>query len=307
MTPEELAAVHGVESVRAAMATTTASAGWLIPLSLDPSVVLSNAGGTNPIRQLATVKQVTASPHRAITSAGITGALVAEATAIGDASPSFVNVDVVLAKMASYIVGSYEILADSAADLAGILPGLLGDARDRLEADAFTVGSGSGAPRGVVTALSASSAFVTATTRGSFTSASSGGILSLLNAQTARTRQSDRTAWVMNNSILSQVRQQVIGTAGSLLMDLSDDGRLLGHPLFEASWMASATTSGTNMAVLADFAKYVICDHIQGPSLEFIPNVVDGSGVPTGQCGWVYWHRVGADLLDATAGRILKA
>ncbi len=307
MTPQELAAVHGVESARAAMATTTATAGWLVPLSLDPAVVLTNAGATNPIRALAMTKQVAASPHRAIASAGITGAWVAEATAIGDASPSFVNVDVDLHKMASYIVGSYEILQDSAADLASVLPGLLADARNRLEADAFTVGSGSGAPFGVVTDLAAASAFVTCTTRGSFTSASSGDTLSLLNALTPRARQSDKTAWVMNNAHISSIRQQTIGTAGSLLMDLTDSGTLLGHPIYEASAMASGMTSGSYLAVLADFSKYLIVDHIAGPSLEFIPNVVDGSGIPTGQRGWVYHHRVGAKTLDTTAGYILKA
>lgn len=307
MTQAELAAVQGVESARAAMATTTGTAGYLIPLSLDPNVLLSNAGATNPIRQVATVKQVGSSPHRALTSAGVTAAWVAEATAIGDASPTFVGLDIPLHKMAAVITGSYEILQDSARDLATVLPALLADARDRLEADAFTIGSGSGAPTGVVTKLAAASAFVTATTRGSFTSASSADTLALLNAQTPRTRQSKQTAWVANNAIISAIRQQTIGTAGSMLMDLSDDGRLLGHPLFEASGMAAVTTSGTHMAALVDFAKYMIVDHIAGPSLEFVANTVDGDGAFTGQRSWIFHHRVGADLLDTSAGKILLA
>ena len=266
MTPQELAAVQSVESVRASMATTTGTAGYLIPLSLDPNVILSNAGATNPIRSLATVKQVSASPHRAVTSAGITGAWVAEATAIGDKSPAFVGVDLDLHKMAMWITGSYEILQDAAKDLATILPPLLADARDRLEADAFTIGSGSGAPFGIVTDLAAASAFVTCTTRGSFTSASSGDVLSLLNALTPRARASTKTAWVMNNAHLSTIRQQTVGTAGSLLMDLADDGTLLGHPVFEASAMDAASTSGSYLAVLADFCKYLIADHVGGPA-----------------------------------------
>lgn len=307
LTPEELASVQSVEQVRASMATTTGTAGYLIPLSLDPNVILSNAGATNPIRTLAQVKQVQASPHRAITSAGITGAWVAEATAIGDKSPAFVGTDVELHKMAMWITGSYEILQDAAKDLATILPPLLADARDRLEADAFTVGSGSGAPFGIVTDLAAASAFVTATTRGTFTSASSGDVLALINAQTPRTRQSGKTAWVANNAILSAVRQQTIGTAGSLLMDLADDGNLLGHPVFEASAMESATTSGNHIAVLADFDKYLICDHVGGPSLEYVQNAVDGDGLPLGVRGWIYWHRVGAKTLDLSAGKVLLA
>ena len=307
MTPEELASVHGVESARAAMATTTGTAGYLIPLSLDPNVVLSNAGATNPIRAKANVKQVISSPHRAITSAGITAAWVNEGAAIGDASPTFVGKDIPLYKMAAYIVGSYEILQDAARDLSTVLPALLADARDRLEANAFTVGSGSDAPTGIVTALAAASAFVTATTRGSFTSASSADTLALINALTPRTRQSDKTVVLANNAHISTIRQQTIGTAGSLLMDLSDDGKLLGFPVHEASAMASVTTSGTYMVVAADLNKYQIVDHVSGPALEFVPNVFNGDGAATGQRAWIYHARTGADLLDTSAGVILKA
>ena len=306
--PAEMSAMQQVEQVRAAMSTSTASAGYLLPLSLDPNAVLTNSGAANPARMLATIKQAVSSPHRAVSSAGVNAEWLDEAAVFADASPTFAGLDIPLFKLGAYVFASYEVLEDSAADIASILPGLLADARDRAESAAFATGNGTTAPKGVVTALVAGSALVTCTTRGSFTSASSGDILSLLNAQTPRTRQSDKTAWVMNNSILSVVRQQVIGTAGSLLMDLSDDGRLLGHGVYEASSMTSATTSGSHIAVLADFSKYQIVDHIQGGSLEFLPNITDATtGRPSGQRGWVWHHRVGADLLDVSAGKVLLA
>ena len=308
MTPGELAAFGNVKQVRAAMSTSTGSAGYLLPLSLDPNVLLANAGTANPIRQLATLKVAASSPHRAVTSAGVTGEWVAEATTFADASPTFNNVDVPLFKMGAYVFGSYEILQDSAADIAGILPGLLADARDRLESAAFATGNGTTAPKGIVTALAAANAFVTATTRGSFTSASAGDVLSLLNAQTPRTRQSQQTAWVAHNDTITTIRQQTVGTAGALLMDLAASGTLLGHPIHEASSMTNSTTSGSYLAVLADFSRYAVVDHIQGPSLEFVQNVLDPTtNRPTGQRGWIFWHRVGADLLDTGAGKILKA
>lgn len=306
--PEEMHAVHQVESARAAMSTSTGSAGWLLPLSLDPNVMLANDGTANPIRANASVRQVASSPHRAVKSAGVTAEWVAEAATFADASPTFGHTDIELHKMGAFVFGSYEIIADSAADLYAVLPTLLADARDRLEADAFALGSGSGAPRGIVTALAADSKFVTATTRGSFTSASAADVLSLLNSLPPRARQAKSTAWLANNTILNVIRTQTVGTAGSLLMDLNADGNLLSHKVFEASAMTSATTSGSSMLVLADLAKYQVCDHIQGPSLEFMQNLTDPTtGRPTGQRGWVFWHRTGGDMLDTSQGRILKS
>ncbi len=307
LTPAELAAFGNVEAVRAAMSTNVGSAGYLLPLSLDPNVVLANAGTANPIRQLATLKVSASSPHRAVTSAGVNGEWLAEAATFADASPTFQHVDVPLFKMGAFVFGSYEVLQDSAADIASLLPELLADARDRLESAAFATGDGTSAPKGVVTALAAASAFVTATTRGSFTSASAGDVLSLLNAQTPRTRQSKQAAWIAHNDTITTIRQQTVGTAGALLMDIAASGQLLGHPIHEASSLTSSTTSGSYLAVLADFSRYAVVDHIQGPSLEFIQNMLDPTtNRPTGQRGWIFWHRVGADMLDTAAGKILK-
>jgi HK97 family phage major capsid protein len=308
LNPDEMRAVAMVESVRATMATTTGTAGYLLPLSLDPLVIVANDGQANPFRKVAKVKAVASSPHRTVKSAGVTAEWSEEGAAIADASPSIVPVDIPLYKLAAFITATFELVQDSAADLFQTLGELLLDARDRAEADAFAVGSGSGAPTGVLTALASASAFVTATTRGTFTSESAGDTLALLNALPPRARQNKtRTAWVMNNDILSIIRQQTIGTAGAMLTELNNDGTLLGHPVFEASAMGSATTSGSYLAVLADMSKYVILDHVSGPSMEFVQLVFDGDGAILGKRGWVFHHRVGADYVDALQGRVLKA
>ena len=70
--------------------------------------------------------------------------------------------------------------------------------------------------------------------------------------------------------------------------------------------MSGATTSGTIMAILGDFSQFVIYDRI-GVNVEYIANVVDGSGVPTGQRGLVAYKRVGSDVTDLDAFRLLKA
>ena len=79
-----------------------------------------------------------------------------------------------------------------------------------------------------------------------------------------------------------------------------------GAQVVLASDMVTAQTSGNVMVVLGDFSRYIIYDRL-GVNLEFIQNVVDGSGIPTGQRGLVAVKRVGADVADLGAFRFLKA
>ncbi|MTV59246.1 phage major capsid protein, partial [Streptococcus pneumoniae] len=71
--------------------------------------------------------------------------------------------------------------------LQGQLPGLIAESIDYAESTAFISGSGSSAPKGIVTAISATAgSTVTATTRGSFTSASVADVFAVVNAVTPR-------------------------------------------------------------------------------------------------------------------------
>ena len=300
-TPEESAAFSQVESVRASLGTGTGTGGYLIPLSLDPNVaVIANAGAASPFRKLATVKTTATSPHRSVTSAGVTASWIGENSQIGDASPTFVGKDIPLWKLAALVTGSYEIFADAGDALRENLPMLLADARDVLEATAFVSGNGTSQPTGIITAISATVAStVTATTRGAFTSASTADTLALLNSLSPRIRQSPAVAALANNTTIGTIRQQGIGTSGAMLTDLSAAvPQVLGVPFHEASAVTAATTSGSILAVAGDLSAYMIVDHIQGPSLEFVSNMFDGDGLPTGTRGWVYWARTGADVMS---------
>lgn len=308
-TPGEAAAFAAVEESRASLSTSAGSAGYTIPLALDPNLAaIVNNGVANPFRAMSAQAVTISSPHRAVTSPGLNAEWVAEGVAFSDASPTFDKVDVPLHKLAAFVSSSYEVLEDGGKTIRESLPILLADARDRAEGEAFAIGSGSGAPTGIVTALAAATAFVTATTRGMFTSASAVDTLALFNALPARARQSRSLAWVMNNTIRTTIAQQTIGTAGAMLTELVSSKTMLGASVLEASSMAATTTSGNHLAVLADFSKYLIVDHAAGPTLQYVPVLFDPTaGTPTGQAGWVYHQRTGADLLDTTQGKILLA
>lgn len=296
-TAEEAAAV------RTAMSLTSANGGYALPTLLDPTLIHTGAATKNPIRRLARVEQGTVNVWNGVTVGNVTTAWKGEGSAFTEGSPTFGGVSVTAAALTAYVTASYEIFQDTG--LQGQLPGLIGEAIDYAESAAFVSGSGSTAPKGVITAVSGTAgSLVTVTTRGSFTAASGADTLALFNA--LATRYEDSSTWVANRATFLTIQQQVVGTYGTMLDQMVLKGELLGLPIAKASSVTATTTSGNILAVLGDFRQYVIYDRI-GVNLEFIPNVVDGSGVPTGQRGLVAYKRVGGDVSDVNAFRLLKA
>lgn len=225
-----------------------------------------------------------------------------------EGSPTLSNPTITAAMLTAYLTASYEIFEDSG--LQSQLPGLIGEAFSYAEQTAFVSGSGSTAPKGIITAISATAAStVTATTRGSFTTASAVDVFALLAALPSRYENS--STWVANKATFNTIRQMSsTGGSGSLFWTNFNDNSLgaqplLGSPIRQASDFSSATTSGTVLAVLGDFSQFVIYDRV-GTSVEFMQNVVDGSGLPTGQRGLVAHKRVGSDVTDLNAFRFLK-
>lgn len=222
-----------------------------------------------------------------------------------DGSPTLASPSVTAAMLTAYVTGSYEIFEDSSSQAQ--LPGLIGESFGFAEADAFISGSGSNAPKGIVTAISGTAGdTVTATTRGSFTTASAVDVFALLNA--VPSRYEDNANWVANKQTFNTIKQMSTGSNGSYFwsdFNAAIGNPLLGSPILQSSAMPTTTVSGTVLIVLGDFSQFVIYDRI-GTTVEFVQNVVDGSGLPTGQRGLIAHKRVGSDVTDINAFRFLK-
>lgn len=291
------------EAVRASMSLTSANGGYALPTLLDPTLIYTGTATKNPLRRISRVEQGTQDKWNGVTAGGVTTYWKAEGSAFTDGSPTAGAVQVDAAMLTAYVTGSFEIFQDSS--WMAQLPGLIGEGIDFAEGTAFVSGSGSNAPKGIVTAISATVAStVTVTTRGSFTAASSADTLALLNALPVRVE--DTSTWLMNKAIYRTISQQVIGTNGVKMIDMTDRNNLLDLPVVRASDMPSATTSGNIIAILGDFSRFIIYDRL-GVNVEVIQNVVDGSGLPTGQRGLVAYKRVGSNTADINAFRFLLA
>lgn len=284
---------------RAAMSLTSANGGYLVPFTLDPSIVLTNSGSANPFRQISAIKTTATNTWNGVSSAGVNAAWLAEGTEDTDHTPTFGNIQITPQKASAWVFGSYEVLEDS--DFGSQLPNLLADAKDRLEEAAFATGTGSGQPKGVITA-----ATTTVATAG--VGAYAVGDVYNLQAQVPA-RWRSKGSWVLNISNINRTRQFDVSGGSSFWANLGagQPERLLGSPIYESSTVASTITTGSKIAVYGDFSQYAIVDRI-GMSVLYEPLVKGVTNQrPTGQAGWFAFWRVGADALTPNAFRVLVA
>jgi HK97 family phage major capsid protein len=297
------------EKMRAALSTTSANGGYLIPFHLDPSIILTNAGSKNPLRQISRVETITTDVWHGVSSAGVTGEWLSEASEFTDASPTFSQPTINVEKAGAYVQASFEVTADS--NIASQIAMLFSDAKDRLEATAFVTGSGSGQPTGILTKLRANTAstMVSAQTNASFGSID---VYALVNALPAR--HQDNCEWLAHWSIYNLVRNFGSGANSSAFwVDLGPGipSQLLGQPVYKSSAMpaaplSAATASSDDILILGDFQNYLIVDRV-GMEVVYNPLVVGANNRPTGEVGWAAFWRVGADVTNVDGFRLLRA
>lgn len=298
-TAQEREAYARVEAARAALSETGANGGYLVPFTLDPSVVLTNVGAANPFREVSRKATTATVTWNGVASSGITAQWLAEGAVASDASPTFSQLPFTPAKAAAWVFGSYEIIADT--DIGSQLIDLLADARNNLESAAFATGTGTNQPKGIVTAAT------TTVTTASVATYALADVYSLHQNLPARSRQGKSPAVVGNVAILNKTRQFDTAGGSSYWTNLGQGQpeTVLGMRLFEASSMVSTTTTGSKILVAGDFDKFQIVDRL-GMTLLYEPMVKDqATARPTGQAGWFAYWRVTSDCLDPTAFRTL--
>ena len=288
------------ETVRTALSLTGADGGYTLPTLLDPTLIHTGAISKDPLRSISRVVAGTQNVWHGVSAGNVTTYWVGEATTATEGSPTFSNPSVTAAKLMAYIAGSYEIFEDS--NLASQLPGLIGEAFSSAEQAKFVLGTGTGEPNGIAVA-------VTSGTAVTLTTASTLGYVDLQALHDAiPSRYENSSTWVANKTRYTTIRGFATGSYGSLFwanLGQNTPPLLVDSPYIKASDMTTATTTGSVVMIYGDFSQFLIYDRV-GVSIEYIQNVVDGSGVPTGQRGYVAHKRVGSDVTDINAFAYLK-
>lgn len=302
----------GIDKVenRAALSTTGANGGFMIPFFLDPTIILTNAGTVNPMRSLAKVVTIPTNVWHGVSSAGVTAEWTAEASEFTDASPTFTQPTITPIRADAYVQASFEVVADS--NVAAQIGMLFADAKDRLEGTAFVSGTGSTQPEGIVTRLNVTTASkVAAQTNASFGAVD---VFALVNNLPARYQ--NNCQWLAHWFTYNLARQFGGANQPNFWVDLGPGipSQMLGRSTYQSSAMlnasgavglSSATASSDNVLILGDFSEgYLIVDRI-GLETVYNPLVLGGNRRPTGEVGWACFWRVGADTTNADAFRML--
>lgn len=295
-TPEE------ADAVRAAMSLSGSAGGYTLPTLLDPTLIRTGTASNDPIRSVARVESGTQNVWHGVSVGNVTAYWTAEAAAMTEGSPTFAQPSVTAAKLTAYLQASFEVFEDSS--LQGQLPGLIVEGMSFVEQQAFVNGSGSGAPKGIITAISATAgSTVTCATRGTFAYTDFQALHDALPS-----RYENSSTWAANKVQYTAVRNFSTGSAGSLFwqnLNSNNAQLLIDSPYIKASDMNTATTSGTIFFLIGDWSQFLIYDRI-GIQMEFMPQVTNSSGLPTGQRALVAHKRVGSDCTDINAFRFLK-
>jgi HK97 family phage major capsid protein len=279
-----------------ALSLAGASGGFAVPFSLDPTIIPTSNSNVNPFRAISRVIQIAGDEWRGVSSGAITAAYAAEATETTDNAPTLVQPTISTEKAQAFIPFSIEIGQDWGG-LESEISRLLAEAKDDLEANKFTAGSGTNEPFGVLTGTTNT---VNAGAGQTFTIAN---LYSLVAALPPRYRPN--ASFVASLAVINRIRQFDTQGGANLWVQLQADapGILLGRPFYENSEMADVATS-VKFAVYGDFSRFVIVDRV-GLSVELIQHLVGTNHRPTGQRGlYAYW-RNSAKVVDANAFRAL--
>lgn len=300
-TSEEQRAYQAVTEVRAAMSLTDANGGFMVPLTLDPAIMLTSDGSINPLRRVSRVEQTATDQWQGVTSAGATAEWKAEADEAADGSPTVDDAPIPVHFGDVFVPYSYEVGMD-ARNFLQELTGVMADAADQLQATAFTTGSGTGQPKGFVTALAGTASEINS---GGTEALVAADAYTLQNALPPRFQQNAQ--WVANIATINTFAQFETGNGALKFPEIGSD-RLLRKPLNELSNMDgainAAATANNYVLAYGDWRNFVIVDRI-GSQLEFIPNLVGANGRPTAQRGAFLWFRTGSDVVVPQAFRLL--
>jgi HK97 family phage major capsid protein len=304
-TPQEADAYRKAAAVQSEMraygSLTDNVGGYMVPLFLDPAIILSGAGTTNTMRKVSRVVQTVSESWQGVTSAGVTAEWIAENTQVAEATPILASVPIPVWKGDAFVPYSFEIGMDGV-NFAQELQLALVDAADTLMATAYTVGSGSGQPTGVVQALLGGASKINTTGSEALNAFDPYALQGALPP-----RFSARAQFQANVAIINGYAQMETAN-GNLKFPEIKDGRLLNKPLLENSDLdgvvVPSATADNYVLLYGDFSQYIIVDRI-GTTLEIIPNLMGAAYRPTGSRGALLWFRTGGNVGTINAFRLL--
>jgi HK97 family phage major capsid protein/HK97 family phage prohead protease len=314
---------RALEEARAAINIgSDAASGFAVPFQLDPTLVHLGAGYISPLRQLAKVIQLYGKEYQTLTISEIQVYRALEAEIATETAPTLAQEVLRVNKVHGWVPFSMEADEDWAAMRSEIFS-LLQEAKDREEANAFLLGTGSAPqPEGLITGATVT--VDTAANAGAFTLAD---IYTLMEALPVE--YEGNASFLATKQIYNKIRG--LGAAGnanqlwgSADLSVGNSQRLLETPTYRVTGMDSTTAAGKKFLVYGDIRKaFTILDRI-GMEIELVPMLFafatpQGPATfpanlaasvtqprPTGQRGFYAHWRNNSKVTHPDAVRVLK-
>jgi HK97 family phage major capsid protein len=264
LTPEERAVLKtGSTEFRAQTGATTTAGGFLVPTTLADVIVRSMLAWGPMYDPGVTTEMMTSSGNPikipTINDTAVTAVAHTEGTALTDTNSKDVTIGQqsldAFAFDTQFVRWSWELDMDSIFGMEALLGDLLGERLGRIANSQLTVGTGSSAPNGIVTAstLGRTAAAVAAITFDE--------IIDLEHSVDPAYRLSPKARFMMNDSTLAAVRKLKDGQGNYLWqsgnVQAGIPGTINGRPFSINQAMASLAT-GNRVMVFGDFGKYFV-------------------------------------------------
>ncbi len=215
-------------------------------------------GGPRQVSRIIRTDSGNDLPWPTVDDTSNTGALLAEEGTIGSSvNPTFSNVTLKAYKYSSKpILISEELLQDSAFAMSQVINSLLGERLGRATATAYTTGTGSSQPTGIVTAASAG------VTAASATAITADELIDLEHSVDPSYRSAPGVGFMLNDSTLKAIRKLKDGDGQYLWAPGLRSGApdsILNRPYSINQDMATTVASAVSV-LFGDFQKFVIRD-----------------------------------------------
>lgn len=220
---------EGVPAVEArALLWDTGSVGSAVPTSLARTIYAymeaQMAMWAMPTFKLNTESGETMHVAK-ITTHGLATHVIAQGTAVGGTDPVFDRVQFDAFKYGQLVTLGNEVIQDAGVDIIAILGANMGRAIGRVVGPDLVVGTGTGEPRGVMTAIAGGGAG-SVTTGGSLIPPTYENVVDLAWTVNSAYRADPSAAWLMNDATLKVLRKLRDGAGGTL-----------GNPIFQPGIM----------------------------------------------------------------------
>lgn len=312
LTPEDRIAVRNT------MSTTTGSQGGYTVPSLIASELINSMKAYGAMRSVARLLRTSdGRPLSFPTSDGTseTGEWIAQNTTSTNADPSFNTVSVNVFKAGSKDVAvPIELLQDATVDMEAFIRERLATRLGRLGNTAFTVGTGTTQPDGVVPKATSGKVGTT----GQTLTIIYDDIVDLIHAVDPAYRSS-RCAFMAPDALIKVIRKLKDTANMPIWQPNRDNGivdgvnaaqhagypsestaapfdTLLGYPIYVNNDMAVPAANAKTL-LFGDFSKYIIRDAMEMQLFRFD----DSAYTKLGQVGFLAWARMGGNLVDTAA------